>query len=144
MSPLSLASLLVFALAGLTACSQGRILGGESSGEPRVGDPGVTAAGGGGASSGGGGAGSADAAPAPVHFDSIYPESVLCPLPDAPPPGPALSPGYASTCAGCHGPAGEGHPATDSTDAVPALASVPTLAEFTSIVRGGRNKMPAF
>src|SRR5439155_25933877 len=67
---------------------------------------------------------------------SVYPESVLCPAPA--PLSPGLSAGFASTCAGCHGPVGEGQ------GSFPSIRNVPTFDQFLSTVRLGKNQMPAF
>jgi mono/diheme cytochrome c family protein len=72
-----------------------------------------------------------------VVVPSPYPESVLCPLPPAPSVS-GLSSGFASTCAGCHGPTGQGQ------GPYPAITHIATLQEFVAIVRSGRNQMPAF
>jgi len=74
---------------------------------------------------------------ASVEGAGPYPESVLCPLPPTP-SVTGLSAGFASTCAGCHGPTGQGQ------GPYPALTRVATLQEFVAIVRGGRKQMPAF
>jgi mono/diheme cytochrome c family protein len=67
---------------------------------------------------------------------TVYPESVLCPPPAIVSSG--LSAGFASTCAGCHGPTGDGQ------GPFPSLKNVPTVDQFIATVRSGRNQMPAF
>jgi mono/diheme cytochrome c family protein len=71
---------------------------------------------------------------------SVYPESVLCPPPSTAPQGATvgLSSGFASQCAGCHGPAGLGQ------GQFPSLRNVATADAFVSTVRMGRNLMPKF
>jgi mono/diheme cytochrome c family protein len=73
-------------------------------------------------------------------MSALYPESVLCPLSTAVAAVAqgGLSAGFASQCAGCHGPAGLGQ------GPYPTLRNVATVDAFISTVRMGRNMMPAF
>jgi mono/diheme cytochrome c family protein len=75
-----------------------------------------------------------------VTMSALYPESVLCPPSSATSQGAAgaLSAGFETQCAGCHGPAGLGQ------GAFPSLRNVATLEAFEATVRMGRNQMPAF
>ncbi len=86
----------------------------------------------------GAGVGGAALGGAPMQpVSGVYPASVLCPAPMALPKG-ELSQGFASTCAGCHGPSGDGQ------GPFPSLKNVADLVTFARVVRGGRELMPAF
>src|SRR5262249_37185018 len=76
------------------------------------------------------------AKPPPIDsLTGVYPASVLCPPPPVSSPG--LSAGFESTCAGCHGPTGDGHAAANGHAAIPSLKNVPTVEQFIAIVRTG-------
>jgi mono/diheme cytochrome c family protein len=78
--------------------------------------------------------------PASMAAGAAYPESVLCPARSAVVESATagLSAGFASQCAGCHGPAGLGQ------GQFPTLRNVATVDAFIATVRMGRNQMPAF
>jgi mono/diheme cytochrome c family protein len=82
----------------------------------------------------------APAPPLPVMPDppAPYPASVLCPEPAIDTAEVGLSSAFASQCAGCHGPTGEGK------GPFPSLRQVKDAATFVTIVRSGRNQMPPF
>jgi mono/diheme cytochrome c family protein len=112
--------------AGVSSTSDG---GAGDSGEPVAGQDG------GGSTAAPGGN---DAAPPPeVVPPSPYPDSILCPPAPSPRAG-ALSGGFASQCAGCHGRNGEGRPP------FPSLRNRMDAAAFLLTVRQGRKGMPPF
>jgi mono/diheme cytochrome c family protein len=112
--------------------------GDRADGAPPGADSGVdaTTAGDAAAADASGGPGDPNDPGGPGDPANPYPDALLCPEPPRITTG--LSAGFASQCAGCHGPAGDGRAP------FPGLHAVPDVDSFVRTVREGRKQMPPF
>ncbi len=136
--------LLVVLSAAPSACSSPDGAGPGAS--PSPGNPGVPSGQGGASAGGAGPAAGAGTLPGGGNANSAgsapVGEGILGCVTLAPPtrsqPPAALSAAFGNTCGACHGATGIGTPL------YPAIPGMLSLEEFRSIVRGGREAMPAF